>query len=465
MFHITDGLAEKLGVSFKKRKDEGRDVAKQEGVWMGALVSTGSGEVTISLPKEKASRYQERLAEMCRKVGGGEETTLLDWQRLAGVLGHCCTLHRWGRNFMGSIYELLRVHREGGRITKDSYGDELREDLGYWEKLLGGETEWRGKTSWTGAVWDLVCRPADLQLGTDACLSKKFAGWGGAWGRERRAGKFTQEELAVHDNISLLELLAVEKILKEAHLSLRGKKVLLWTDNEATVSFLNRGTAHPVARRTMKSISLQLSTMEADLRAKHIPGALNVVNDQLSRGKLKASTTQWTVKREVFESITRGTVDYVMFSDDEGMAAKYLLPNKGDQDDTWYGTPTKSSLEAPGMDQMVGRTVWANPPWELVGEAIKVCEEVWARDPMNTRFFMLVPKYTDRWWWAKLNDNSRGKRSKFFRITSLFRQEDSIFAKTGCREFAETGVPVDCGRPSFETVLLTSPGVLLDGPG
>jgi hypothetical protein len=461
MFNITDGLAARLGVEWSARKDEGRNTPSQSMVWVGAQVTTTGGEVTVSLPASKHEKYTPEVHTLLESVHQGRTTLFKTWERIVGVLGHCAALHRWGRNYLGSLFEVLNAHRHCTTVPAEGVPAEARADLTYWLTLLTGDTPWQGKSSWSGGTWDIVKGVNFMEVGTDACKSAKYSGWGGAYGFERRAGVFTEAETDAFC-ITLLEAEAVNKMLKEATLDLRGRKVLLWTDNDAVVSMLNRGSVHPKGRDIIKNIGITLARTGADLRAKHIPGKLNVVNDQLSRGKALPTTANWSIRAALFNTLFPTTrPNFIMFSDEEGKAATYLLPEKSADTTVWFNTPSRPALAPAAVPAMLGKTVWVNPPWPLVGETLKAYVQLWLIDPGGTRFYALVPLFKDRWWWKYVNDGSAHRSSQIFTVAKVFSPAESIFVKTGCIEFAQTSVPVDCGPPSFSTALLVTPGAPL----
>ena len=87
----------------------------------------------------------------------------------------------------------------------------------------------------------LAERPAEVQVFTDASLE----GWGGHVNFQVAQGKWTLQERQWHINV--LEMLAVQRVLEHFLPIVRGKMVLIATDNITVVYYIKRqgGTRSP----------------------------------------------------------------------------------------------------------------------------------------------------------------------------------------------------------------------------
>ena len=137
-----------------------------------------------------------------------------------------------------------------------------------------------------------------LQIFTDA--SKE--GWGAHLDEHTARGHWSLPESKLH--INHLELKAVFLALKEFQTLVFNKTVLVATDNTTVVAYINK-------ERGMKSGSLcallwrirsWCTRQQVTLRARHIPGRLNVIADKLSRLG-QTIQTEWSLHPEVFQAV------------------------------------------------------------------------------------------------------------------------------------------------------------------
>ncbi|KAL0204692.1 hypothetical protein M9458_002710, partial [Cirrhinus mrigala] len=108
-------------------------------------------------------------------------------------------------------------------------------------------------------------------------------GWGAVCNRQAASGSWTGPRLQWH--INCLELLAVFLALRWFRLMLRGKHVLVRTDNIATVAYINHqgGLRSRHMSQLARHLLLWSQKWLNSLRTIHIPGELNRAADALSR--------------------------------------------------------------------------------------------------------------------------------------------------------------------------------------
>ena len=137
-----------------------------------------------------------------------------------------------------------------------------------------------------------------LQLFTDASNE----GWGAHLGDHTAKGVWSNSESQLH--INFLELKAVLLALKKFEQQCWGQIILIATDNTTVVSYINK-------EGDMRSGSLcallwrllsWCNRRQIVLRARHIPGRLNVIADKLSRSK-QVIQTEWSLLQEVFDQL------------------------------------------------------------------------------------------------------------------------------------------------------------------
>jgi hypothetical protein len=129
-----------------------------------------------------------------------------------------------------------------------------------------------------------------VQLFTDA----SNMGWGAYMGDTMLSGVWSLQERQFH--INCLELLAVIRAVELSVKELVGKEILLGSDNSTVVAYINRqgGTHSPQLCRLTDELLLMLHVHDSVMRARHIPGALNVLADSLSR-KHQVQATEWSL--------------------------------------------------------------------------------------------------------------------------------------------------------------------------
>ena len=137
-----------------------------------------------------------------------------------------------------------------------------------------------------------------LQIFTDA--SKE--GWCAHLNERTARGSWSLPESKLH--INYLELKAVFLVLKEFQDLCTYKIVLVATDNTTVVSYINKeGGMRPGPHCALLwRILTWCTSHQVTLRARHIPGRLNVVADKLSRLG-QTIQTEWSLLQEVFQSI------------------------------------------------------------------------------------------------------------------------------------------------------------------
>ena len=137
-----------------------------------------------------------------------------------------------------------------------------------------------------------------LQIFTDA--SKE--GWDAHLNEHTKRGSWSLPESKLH--INSLELKAVFLALKEFQDLCADKIVLVATDNTTVVSYINKegGMRSGPLCALLWRILTWCTRKQVTLKARHIPGRLNVVADKLSRLG-QTIQTEWSLLPEVFQAI------------------------------------------------------------------------------------------------------------------------------------------------------------------
>ena len=137
-----------------------------------------------------------------------------------------------------------------------------------------------------------------LQIFTDASNE----GWGAHLGGSIARGVWSEPESRLH--INFLELKAVLLALKSFEKQCRGQIVLIATDNTTVVSYINKegGMKSGSLCALLWRLLAWCHPRKIILRARHIPGRLNVIADNLSRHN-QVIQTEWCLSQQVFNRL------------------------------------------------------------------------------------------------------------------------------------------------------------------
>ena len=139
-----------------------------------------------------------------------------------------------------------------------------------------------------------------IQIFTDA--SKE--GWGAHLGDFTASGTWSVPESKLH--INFLELKAVLLALKRFQQLVQGKVVLIATDNTTVVAYINKegGMRSGSLCALLWRLLCWCNLRQTVLKARHIPGRLNVIADKLSR-QGQVIQTEWSLHQEIFDNLCR----------------------------------------------------------------------------------------------------------------------------------------------------------------
>ena len=107
-------------------------------------------------------------------------------------------------------------------------------------------------------------------------------GWGAHLNKIVLSGLWSNKEAQLHINV--LDLKAVLLALKGFQERLQGQRVLICSDNSTVVSYLNKegGTHSMEMYALIWRILAFTNSRRIQIRARHVPGSLNVIADSLS---------------------------------------------------------------------------------------------------------------------------------------------------------------------------------------
>ncbi len=231
-------------------------------------VELDSVSMTARLTEERAQAVLNCLSSF----RGRNVVPLKQFQRLLGHMASAAAVTPLGLLHMRPLQHWLhsRVPRWAWRrgTLRVGISQQCRRSLSPWTDLAFLRA---------GVPLEQVSRHTVVT--TDASST----GWGATCNGQAASGLWTGPRLLWH--INCLELWAVHLALRQFRPLLLGKHVLVRTDNNAAVSYINRlgGIRSHRMSQLARHLLLWSHTQFKSLRAVHIPGQLNRAADVLSR--------------------------------------------------------------------------------------------------------------------------------------------------------------------------------------
>ncbi len=220
-----------------------------------------------SLPQDKLHGARSLLSSMRRR----RSVTLRELQSLLGILNFACRVIQPGRAFLRRLIDLttgVSSPQHHIRLTKDA-----RQDMTAWLTFLD---HFNGTSLLLPSQWN---HAPDLHLHTDASGAMGMAAvFGSRWFQCRWPQCWMEHTITVKELLPIV--LAVDLWASD----LANKRILLHCDNQAVVFVINKQTSkEPDVMQLLRRLVCTQLTHNILLRAKHIPGAHNVIADALSR--------------------------------------------------------------------------------------------------------------------------------------------------------------------------------------
>ena len=197
---------------------------------------------------------------------------------------------------------------------------------------------------------DLHPKDHSIQLFTEA----SYKGLGGHLNQSSTMGLWSDGGKRLH--IHVLELKAVSLALRSFKDQCQNQTLLVAMDNSTVVAYINK-------QEGTHSAEMIMTWCHITLKARHIPGCLNVTADLLSRSN-QVQSTEWSLHHQVFKNICRR-----WFTPNADLFATYLnhklplyispIPDPNDWD-----------IDALNIN-WAGVTAYAYPPTALLHVVIK----------------------------------------------------------------------------------------------
>ena len=167
-----------------------------------------------------------------------------------------------------------------------------------WTEAIAAHLDWWQNPSNVMKGADLHPKDHSIQLFTDASNE----GWGDHLDQNSTKGLWSDQEKREHINV--LELKAVSLALRSFKDQCQNQTVLVATHNSTVVAYINKqgGTHSAEMCALLWKIMTWCHHYHITLKARHIPGCLNVMADLLSRSN-QVQSTEWSLHPQVFKQI------------------------------------------------------------------------------------------------------------------------------------------------------------------
>ena len=222
---------------------------------------------TVSIPLEKITSIKSKV----ERAISAPQISLRDLQSLIGSLSFVCRAISPGRAFLRRLIDQTCNIRNPK--SKIHLSDGAKADLRMWLVFL---KDYNGISIIPDQAW---FGEDDLQLFTDACKSIGFGGYfRGMWFQ----GKWPPACRRL--SIAWLEFFPIVVAVVLWGTLLKGKRIILRSDNDSVVAIVNSKTSRcPSIMKLVRFFVLQGLKLNLAFRAKHIPGKMNDIADALSR--------------------------------------------------------------------------------------------------------------------------------------------------------------------------------------
>ncbi|PNW83443.1 hypothetical protein CHLRE_05g243351v5 [Chlamydomonas reinhardtii] len=386
-FEVMDSLGADLGLEWKAAKDAGRDTHLQEIEFLGMWFDSAKLEMRIS--PSKRERYAADVRQLLQDAASGAvpRRHLLS---VTGKLGFIAQACRWGPSFLQSLYDAAPTPSPRlpplVRLTEEAVAD-----LQFWLGLLDCDhSPWDGVRRCIAVDLNVVLGEFEGPEGAVVYTDASAAGFGAVWEDVELQGPWQQNERDAH--IAWLELKAILRALQAWAPGLAGRRVLVRCDNTQAVAALNRGSTRVrEGRGLMRQVAELALSYRFEVRALHIAGVDNGRADRLSR-RLDTATEQNYV---LLHALYRAACKAAQLQPEVDGCCDVRGLNRQPGCGSYYSAAASVLEQA---DALAGRTVWAFPPQQIVGEVLALLAGIRSS---GTRALVLVPEWQERGWFRE----------------------------------------------------------------
>lgn len=365
-------LCQELGFLVNKEKSD--LVPKQRFTYVGVSFDLVTGIAGVPLER------LEKLEGAIEKILERRTATAREWMSLLGLMSSC--MHQ---------IQLGPLHRRPIQwFLADRW--KQRQSKQHWEAVIQLEDYLIPYLNWwlhrenTGQGVSLEPFSPELALYTDASST----GFGATLGNKELKGVWTGKERQDLSHSNNLELMAIIKAIEWFQEDIKGKVLLICTDNSSALSAINN-QGSPKSRsldRLARRLWQELDRLDCRVKARHIPGRLNIRADCLSRQR-QVITTEWSLHPEALEPVWEKW----------GKPLIDLFATRLNKKMKMFVSPVPDE-EAWKVDAMsiswTGLSAYAFPPWAMMTAVLqKVLED-------QSEVILVAPDWPGRVWYPLL---------------------------------------------------------------
>jgi len=419
-----------------------KDIVQSQGQSLFQYLDDWLGQAPT---RSQAALRAQQLVQLCRELGfviNFQKSELEPTQQFDFVgihynlaIGICCVTTKNLEKVQKVITLLLTAHSPTAHLWLRVLGTlTSQESLLQFGKLHKRHIQWFLRERWNQAedslskvvkvepqivhhlTWWLKAEnlvkgvpihmpPFTMRIFTDASNQ----GWGAHCNECQLQGLWSSKESKLH--INMLEMRAVRLALQQLRPDSQ-QSVLIATDNLTVVSYINhQGGTHS---RSLWKESERLFQENPHIRlwARHIPGKLNVIADQLSR-QGQILPTEWTLHLDVVEEIFLkwGTPNLDLFATKHNhRCAIYVSP-----------VPDRQALDVDALSiSWEGMWAYAYPPTKILMLVLNKFVET-----ENCSLILIAPMWTKQLWYPRLTQLATEDPIRLPSMKKLLKQPQS----------------------------------------
>ena len=238
--------------------------------YLGFEIDTVEG--TIKVPSDKIEKAKSMLEEalISKKI------TLKKLQSMVGLLNFFSKAIPSGRAFNCRLYAAMTHAKKPYHFVRLSSG--MKEDIKIWLLFI---YKFNGQTIFSDLLWT---SDEELELFTDAAGSKELgcgAYFQGSWVSFKWPECWSNETMR---DITFLEVVPILLAFLTWDSQLKGKKIILRSDNLSVVEIINKKTSrNSRVMYLIRHLTLALLLNNVQIKARHIMGKRNKISDAISR--------------------------------------------------------------------------------------------------------------------------------------------------------------------------------------
>ena len=193
------------------------------------------------------------------------------------------------------------------------------------------------------------------------------------------------------------ELLAILRSVKNFHVELLSKEIVVYSDNRVAVSTISKsGSTDPFRHKVFLQIQELVARLQATLTAHHIKGRKNLLADSLSR-KQHLLPPELTLSETLFQNIVQ---DFGLLPEVDLFANEYNA--KLPQFVSSIPTESAMALDAFSLNWAVFKCVWAFPPPSMIHRILFK----WKKEG-GGKMMLVAPDWPSQSWYSILMEMAR----------------------------------------------------------